>query len=112
LYLAVVMSGIADAIRGDHREIEGARDTDGSLVTPFFLALLVALQFDIDVPVTEDPRQPFDDLPACGLASAHKRRSQRPLVASRKTNQAGSILAQIVEPLVRKPLLSRIVRAP
>ena len=97
LYLAVVMSGIADAIGGDHWQVESPRDADGGLVAPLFLALLVALQFDINISVTEDARELLDCLAARCFAAARERRSQRSLVTSGQADQARGILTQIVE---------------
>jgi hypothetical protein len=46
---------------------------------------------------TSSGLEPFDCLPAGGLATVCKRRGQRSFVAFGQTDQAGGILSQIVE---------------
>jgi len=69
-YLALIRCGVPDPIGGDDRQIEGSRDAEGSLVAPLFLAVLVALQFDVYTSTTEDAGEFFYCLPARGFASA------------------------------------------
>ena len=60
LNLAVILGCIANAIGCDHRQAQGTRNADGCLIPPFFFALPVALQFDVNILVSEDARQLFD----------------------------------------------------
>ncbi len=72
LNLAVICGRVADAIGGDHRQIQGTRDADRRLISPLFFALLMALQFDIDILAAEDARQLFDRLASGFFAAAHQ----------------------------------------
>ncbi len=46
--------GVVHAVGGQQREIKRAGEIDGDAVTGFFLALEVALQFDVDIVMAED----------------------------------------------------------
>ena len=41
--------GVADTVGGEQREVKVAGNLDGGLVAGFFLAVQVALEFDVDV---------------------------------------------------------------
>ena len=53
-HLALFGVRIADAVGGDERKMERAREFDGSLVAGFFGAIVVALKFDKNIVGTED----------------------------------------------------------
>src|SRR5215472_3931701 len=57
----------------------------------------MALQFDVDVLTAKDARQLLNCLSACGFTAARKSRGQRAFVTSRQADQAGGVLAQLVE---------------
>ena len=92
--LAIVRSRVAHAIGGDHRQLQRARNANGGLVAPFLFALLVALQFDIDILAAEDSRQLFDRLAARRFAAARQRRSQRAFIAAGQADQAALHIAE------------------
>ena len=88
LNLALIRRRITNAVGGNHRQTERTCNADRSLVAPLFLALLVALQFDINVLVTEDAYELFDCFAAGCFTAARERRGQRPFVASGQADQA------------------------
>ena len=55
--LAVVCGGVADAVGGEHRQLQRTCDAKRRLVAPLFLALAVPLQFDVDILAAEDARR-------------------------------------------------------
>ena len=72
-------------------------DADRSLIAPFFLAFLMALQFDIDILAAEDAHQSFDCFASGFFSATHQRSGQRPLISACQTHQAGCVLLQIIE---------------
>jgi hypothetical protein len=97
LNLTVIRSRVADTIGGYHRQMKSARNANGSLVAPLFLALLMPLKFDIDVLAAKDSRQLLDGFAASRFAAAREGRCQWSLVTPGKADQAWSVLLEVIE---------------
>jgi hypothetical protein len=72
--LAVIGSCVANAIGSNYRKPRGPGNANCLLISPFLLAFIMALHFDIHVVMAKDPDQPLDNLPACFFASCSERR--------------------------------------
>ncbi len=57
---ALGSGGVGNAVGGDEREMESAGEFDGGLVARFFVAIVMALEFDVYVAGSEDLDQAFD----------------------------------------------------
>jgi len=77
LDLAVILCRIANTIGCNHRQAKGTRNADGCLIPTFLFALPVALQFDVNIFVSEDACECFSGLAARCFATTSKRRSER-----------------------------------
>jgi hypothetical protein len=55
--LSVIGSRMTDAIGRENRQLQGARNPNGCLITPLFLALMVSLHFNVDIVSTKDSDQ-------------------------------------------------------
>ena len=82
LNLAVVCSRVANAVGGDQRQIQRVRDADRSLISPFLLAFLMALQFDVDIFAPEEIDQLLDCFASFFFAAAGQCCRQRTFVSS------------------------------
>ena len=84
--------GVADAVGGEQREIERARDVDGGVVAGFFFALEMALQFDVDIFVAEDSDESIDLAVGFFDAALLQGRGQRAFGAAGEADQAVGVL--------------------
>jgi len=82
LNLAVVVCGVADAVGSNERQAERVCDTNCRLIAPLLLALMVPLQLDENVLLSEDADELFDGRAACRFAAACERRGQGTLVSA------------------------------
>src|SRR5581483_369566 len=97
LYFAVVCGCVADAVGGEDWQPEGARDAEGGLIASFFFALLVALEFDVDVVGAEDADELFDCFTTCRFATTGERCGERAFVAASEAYESVCILGEVVE---------------
>jgi hypothetical protein len=93
--LALVGRGVADAVGGQQRQTQGARNAHGSLIAMLLVAVVVALQFDIHIARAEDVHQPLDLAQCLVIAAARQRRRQRAFVAAGQADQAFGKLRDI-----------------
>jgi hypothetical protein len=69
--LPVICGGIANTARRNQWQLQGVRNPDRGLISPFFLTLLMALQLDIHILLTEDTNQLLHGLAASSLTTIH-----------------------------------------
>ena len=93
---ALLGGGIADSVGGKERKVERARYVDGGLVAGFFLAMEVALEFNINVGMAEDADEPFDTAASFIETAAGESVSKWSFVASGEADEPGSMFAQFV----------------
>ena len=67
--LAVVGGGVTDAIGGEQRKMKVAGDFDGDAVARLFFAMIVALEFDVNIVAAEDVGEAVDDAMGFGRAT-------------------------------------------
>ena len=95
--LAIIWSGISHSVRRKHRQLQRTSNANRSLIPPLLLTFLMPLQFDIDIPGTEDANQSLDGFAACLFTTAHQSSCQWAFITSRQAHQAGCILLKIIE---------------
>ena len=88
-HFALVRKRMADAIGGQQRQRQFARDLQRRLIARFFLAAEMPLQFDIDILAAEKIAELQDALRRLLHPSLPQRMRQRPFFASGKADQAG-----------------------
>jgi hypothetical protein len=93
---AVARRGIADAVGGEDRKMQVAGDFEGDAVAGFFFAMIVALQFDVDVVVSEDAGEAIDHAMGFGGASFFERGGERAFIASGEADEAGGMMFEFV----------------
>ena len=90
-------SGVADAVGGEQRKIQRAGDVDGSAVAGFFFALEMALQFDVDVFVSEDGDESIDLATSFIDAALLYGCGQRPFCTAGEADQAIGMLFEFFD---------------
>ena len=96
-HFALRSGGVADAVGGDQRQFETAREIDRGLIARFFFAIEMALEFDIDVARSEGAGEagqrfgafPFFSARASGPSSPPVRQS-RPSANSVKSSKVAA----------------------
>ena len=96
-HLAVICCGVPDTVGRNDRQLHRPGDAKRRLVPPLLFALMMSLQFNIDIPGAEDMHQMFGRLAAGLLSTAHQRGGQGPLIASGQAHQTGGVLLKIAE---------------
>src|ERR1700679_2200710 len=81
--LALIGRGITNSIGRQDGQLQGLCNADRCLIAPFFLAFIVALNFDIDIVWAEGSYQPLYRLPACLLATACQSGGEWTFIAAR-----------------------------
>ena len=93
----IVRRCIANTVGGQQRQVQTMGNTDGRLVTPFFLPLAMALKFDINILLSEEPNQLFCNFYCFRFTTAHQCRRHAAFLAACQADQSGSILFQVLE---------------
>ena len=76
---------------------QAARQLNGRLIARFLRAVVVALQFDVNIFVPIDRDELFEHAPRFGHAAAGQRMCQRTFVAAGQANQPVSKFSEIVK---------------
>ena len=87
--------GVLRALGCQQRQMQAACELNCRLIARLLRAIVVALQFHIDISVAVDRDELFEELAACLHATALEDMSQRPFVASGQTYQPCGILSEI-----------------
>ncbi len=77
--------------------LSAAARLEQRLVAALFFALLVALQFEIEIAAAVDGSEPVERLARRALAAARERRGQRAFVAAGQADQSGGKFFEIFE---------------
>ena len=85
---AVAGLGVADAVGGDYGELHGAGERERGLVAGFFVALVVALEFDVDVVGAVEAGELFEEGAACGFAAGGEGGGERAFIAAGEADEA------------------------
>ena len=93
---AVAGLGVADAVGGDGGEVHGAGEAEGGLVAGFFFALVVALEFDVDIVGAVEADESFEEGAGGGFAACCECGGERAFVAAGEAEEAGGILGEVV----------------
>ncbi len=94
---SVIRGGITNTVGSQQRQAQALGDADGGLVAPFFLALVMALNFYIDILSSEDSNQLFSYFYCCRFSAMHQGRRHWSFIAAGQANQPGRILFQVIE---------------
>src|SRR5271154_5197659 len=86
-HLALIRRRISNAVRSYYGKPQRIGYTYRHLIPPFFLPLLVTLDFDINVVTPEDRNQPLDNLYSSFFPTACNRCCKWTLIASSQANQ-------------------------
>jgi hypothetical protein len=78
--------GIADAIRGQQREIEFTRKIHSRLVARFLMAVEVALQLDIKIFPAKSRDEPLKQLASCCEAALFQSLCERAMLVAGETD--------------------------
>ena len=89
--------GVLRALRGQQRQAKAARQLDGRLIAGFLLAVVVALQFDINILVPKDGDELFERAAACLSCRRWPAHGQWAFVAAGQADQAIGIFGEIVK---------------
>jgi hypothetical protein len=94
---AVLRIGVADAIGGENRKVEGAGKAQGGLVAEFLVGKLVALELDVYIVAAVEGGELFEEGAAGGLAAGFERVGQRTFVAAGEADESLGVLGEVVE---------------
>src|ERR1700760_1317749 len=72
-------------------------NTDSSLVTPFFLALAMALKLYIHIMRPKDPDKLFCNFHCFRFAAPHQCCGQRAFLSARQADEPGGVLFQVLK---------------
>ncbi len=93
-HLALHTGGVADAVGGDQRKLHAAREFHGGLIARFFVAVEMALQFDVNVVASEDARQAIQSF---GRVAVFQAACERAFVATSEADQPFGELSEVLE---------------
>src|SRR5947209_1620683 len=96
-YLAFVCVGVADAIRGEQRQLVCSGECGGGLIALFFFTEEMALQFNEDMVYAEDVHETFEAA-LCGVnASVAESSGERALLISGEQHESFGVLSELIE---------------
>ena len=95
--LAVLLRCVAHAVGCNHGQPVHGCQAEQQLVAAFFIALLVALEFEIDIAVPVNCGEPFHELACFVVSAACQRRGNWAFVASGDADQSGGELFEVFE---------------
>jgi hypothetical protein len=93
---SVARFGVADAVGGYYGELKRAREMEGGLVAGFFVALVVALKFDVDVVGAVEADELFEEGAGGGFAAGGESGGERAFVAAGEADESFGILGEVV----------------
>ena len=90
------LDSVANAVGGDERQLERARNADRGLIPPLLFALAMSLQFDVNIIAAKNARELLNHIAPCIFSAAHQRCCERALVATGQADEACCVLLKIV----------------
>ena len=94
--LSLPAHGVTNSIRRQQRQFQSARDFDYRMIACFFIAIEVALQLSIDIPLTKNINQPLRISLCTSVSSVVKIFRQQPIAPTSQTNQPFRMLRQFI----------------
>ena len=87
-YLARIARGMTHTVGGEKGKLEFPGQIDGSMIDGFFVAIEMALQFDVDIAVAENVHESLECLPCFGEPAAAEGRGERAVFAAGQEDEA------------------------
>src|SRR5271154_6279402 len=85
---SVICRGITNTVGSQQRQAQALGNTDGGLVAPFFLTLVMALNFYIDILSSEDSNQLFGNFNGCRFPPMHECRCHWAFISAGQADQS------------------------
>src|SRR5271165_4796358 len=96
-HLMFVCGCVTHTVGCHQRKMKRTGNPNCRLVAPFFFALLMSLELDVNILLAKDRDQPLDDFNSCLLATIDKRGGEWAFVAACETDEPLGVLFEVFE---------------